>query len=50
MEYHERYKQVRLLADKNLSFEILTYTPEEFEELKGRSIVLKDALKYWIKL
>ena len=50
MEIHERYKQVRLLADRELSFEILTYTPEEFEELKERSVILKDASRYWIKL
>ncbi len=39
-----------MLADKNLSFEILTYTPREFEELKRRSVVLKDASQHWIKL
>ncbi|HIE13969.1 TPA: DNA polymerase III subunit beta, partial [Candidatus Bathyarchaeota archaeon] len=35
---------------RELSFEILTYTPEEFEELKERSVILKDASRYWIKL
>ena len=46
----ERYRIVRSLASKKLSFEILTYTPREFEIVKDKSIVIQDAMKYWIKL
>jgi len=46
----ERARKVRPLAPKNIAFELLIYTPEEFQKLKGRSIVLSDASEYWIRL
>ncbi|MEM0027639.1 MAG: nucleotidyltransferase domain-containing protein [Ignisphaera sp.] len=46
----ERYALVRKLLPPNRGFEILTYTPEEFEYAKKRSIVIQDASEYWIKI
>lgn len=50
MGSEERYRYVRNLASKRLSFELLIYTPQEFEKVKKRSIVIQDAMEYWIKL
>ncbi len=41
---------VRRLLPRDVGFEILTYTPEEFEEAKKKSIVLQDAVEYWIEI
>ncbi|AFA40237.1 Nucleotidyltransferase domain protein [Pyrobaculum oguniense TE7] len=30
--------------------EVFPYTPEEFEEAKQRSVALRDAERYWIKV
>ena len=30
--------------------EALPYTPEEFEEAKHRSVAIRDASRYWIKI
>lgn len=46
----ERMAEVRRLAPPDIPFEIITYTPEEFEEAKERSIVIGDAMEYWIAL
>ncbi len=50
MAPEKRYRLIRLLADPSIPIEILAYTPEEFQELKKRSVVLRDASKYWVKL
>lgn len=50
LDLGKRYALVRKLLPFNRSFEILTYTHEEFETAKKRSIVLQDASEYWIKL
>jgi len=50
MKPEERYRRVRGLASPKLPFEFLIYTPKEFKEVKDRSIVIQDALEYWIKL
>ena len=50
LDIGKRYSIVRKLLPKDMGFEILTYTPEEFEEAKRRSIVLQDAMEYWIKI
>jgi len=50
MESSERYKLVRRLASDEVSFELLIYTPREFEEALKRSIVLKDASRYWVEI
>ena len=43
-------KTIRSFEGKDYGFEILAYTPEEFQEVKRRSIIIKNAMKYWIKL
>jgi len=48
--WHERYPRLRRLAPDDVPFEILAYTPEEFEEVRGRSVVLRDASTYWVRL
>jgi len=48
--WFDRYPYLRKFASKDYGFEILAYTPEEFQEVKRRSIIIKDAMKYWIKL
>lgn len=45
-----RYPLLRKLASAEFSFDILSYTPEEFEEAKSRSIVLQDASRYWVTI
>lgn len=46
----ERYVLVRKLLPPNRGFEILTYTREEFEQARKKSIVIQDASEYWIKI
>ncbi|MEM0024544.1 MAG: nucleotidyltransferase domain-containing protein [Thermofilaceae archaeon] len=46
----ERYLLVRRLLPDTISVELLLYTPEEFERLRGRSVILRDAEKYWVRL
>ncbi len=50
MEQEERYRLVRLSAAKEIAFELLVYTPKEFEEVLRRSVVLQDAAEHWIEL
>ena len=50
VELAKRIAMVRALAPRDVSFEILAYTPVEFEEAKRRSIVVQDASTYWVKL
>jgi len=40
---------LRKLAPDTHAFEILAYMPEEFEEVK-HSVVIEDAMEYWIEL
>jgi hypothetical protein len=30
--------------------EVLPYTPEEFQEARRRSVVVRDAESYWVKI
>lgn len=50
LDLGRRYALVRKLLPHDRGFEILTYTPEEFEEAKRRSIVVQDAAEYWIRI
>lgn len=50
MAPEERYRLVRKLASRRLAFELLIYTPREFEKIREKSVVIRDASKYWIKL
>jgi len=45
----DRMVMLRRLAPDIHAFEIFAYTPEEFEEAKY-SIIIGDAMEYWIKL
>jgi len=49
-DWGDRVKQVRMLAPKEIGFEILAYTPKEFEIKSSSSIILQDASRYWIKI
>ena len=46
----ERYALVRRLLPEDVSVEVLAYTPEEFRRALRRSVILRDASEYWIKL
>ncbi|MGC8608138.1 MAG: nucleotidyltransferase domain-containing protein [Vulcanisaeta sp.] len=48
--WHERYPVLRKLLPPSISVEILAYTPGEFETVRRRSAVLRDAEKYWVEL
>lgn len=50
MDVGKRYLLVRSLLPKSMSFELLLYTPEEFEKVKDKSTVIEDAKEYWIRL
>lgn len=50
MDFGRRYALLRRLLPLNRGFEILAYTPEEFERIKRRSIVIQDAMEYWVKI
>jgi len=50
LDLGRRHTLTRKLLPPGRGFEILTYTPEEFEEAKRRSIVIQDAAEYWIKI
>jgi len=47
---HARSPLIRRIASKEVSMEILCYTPEEFEELKKRSSFIREVTKYWIRI
>lgn len=46
----ERVEAVRKLLPGDMGFDIIPLTPEEFEERLGRSPVLREASRYWIKI
>lgn len=50
LDLGKRYSLVRRLLPDTISAELLLYTPEEFERLREKSVVLRDAARYWIKL
>jgi len=50
LEPGKRYLLVRGLLPSEISVELLLYTPEEFEERKRRSTLLREVTEYWVKL
>jgi len=50
LDFGKRYAILRKFLPPNRGFDILAYTPEEFEEVKRRSIVVRDAMEYWIRI
>ena len=48
--WHERYPMLRRLAPDAHPFDILAYTPEEFEELARRSATLASAARHWVRI
>lgn len=48
--WHKRYPILRRLLPPNVSVDILAYTPEEFEYVRGRSTLIRDAETYWVEL
>lgn len=49
MRMYERMSMLRKIAPDTHGFEILAYTPEEFEAIK-HNVIIGDAMEYWIKL
>lgn len=49
MRMCDRMSMLRKLAPDTYAFEILAYTPEELEVIK-HSVIVGDAMEYWIKL
>lgn len=50
LELGERYRMVKEAAPSGFGLEALTYTPEEFERAKVRSVILQDMLEYAVRL
>jgi len=50
LDLGKRYLKVRRLLPDGLSAELLLYTPAEFQRAKKRSMIIKDAMKHWVKL
>ncbi|MEM1611546.1 MAG: nucleotidyltransferase domain-containing protein [Sulfolobales archaeon] len=50
IHFVERAAIVRRLARDDISFEILCYTPEEFDQLLRSSMFMEEASRYWIQL
>ena len=50
LKIHERYVLVRNLLPPEISVDLLLYTPDEFDIVRRRSIILQDALEYAIEL
>jgi len=50
LDLGKRYLKVRSLLPDKLSTELLLYTPAEFQRAKKRSMIIKDAMKHWVKL
>ena len=50
LDFGKRYSLLRKLLPKDRGFEILAYTPREFEYVKKKSIVIQDAMEYWIRV
>lgn len=48
--FPERVVAVRHLVPRNVPFEILAYTPLEFRKALRRSVVLRDARRYWRRI
>ena len=46
----ERYVLVRRMLPARISVKVLAYTPEEFKRMKKRSVVLRDASRYWVRI
>jgi len=45
-----RYALVRALLPPDVSVELLLHTPEEFERARSRSVILRDAERYWVRI
>ncbi len=48
--WHERYPLLRRMMPPDIPTDILAYTPEEFEEVRRRSVIIMDAESYWVEL
>ena len=50
LDLGKRHVMVRDLISSKVSVELLLYTPEEFERVRRRSTIIRDAMKYWVRL
>ena len=50
LDVPSRVVLVRLLLPGDMGFDNVAFTPEEFEVLRRRSPLIRDASKYWIKI
>lgn len=49
MSRRERMSILRRMAPDTYAFEVLAYTPKEFEKRK-HSTVIGDAIEYWVRI
>ena len=49
-ELVERMSKLRRLAPYTVAFQILAYTPEEIDQLLGRSLAWQEIASYWREL
>lgn len=49
-DWIERIRELRMLAPEDKGFEILAYTPKEFQVKARSSVILRDASRYWLRL
>ena len=50
LDLGKRCSLVRRFLPRDRGFDIIAYTPEEFEEARRRSIVIQDAAEYWVRV
>ncbi len=50
LDLGRRYLMVESLLPEGLSLEVLTYTPKEFKRALKISLIIQDAMEYWIRL
>ena len=48
--FAKRVESVRQLAPAEQAFEIIAYTPREFREAQKRSMIIRDARRYWQRI
>ncbi len=50
MDIGARFSFVKKLMGYGLSIDVLAYTPDEFERIKRKSVILNDMLSYAVKI
>ena len=50
LSFPERMNKIRKLLPADAAYEILAYTPAEFDKAVSHSVVVSDAAEYWVEL